>query len=175
MQESDFYWVYIKIPVRYILCIYIIQSNLALFIFFYFVYIKIPVRYELHQAKRGLMVIKKKIVRYISAFNYYEGIYIFIDFALIPLKIKCCIYIIQSILAIINRCGVLEMTRLHSVKDCKSCQGWGNLHNFVVEFSRNGTCNASIMWSSQTCYVNFKKQYIFITITIIFFHFKGIL
>ena len=33
--------------------------------------------YELHQAKRGLMVIQKKIVRYISAFDYYEIIYWF--------------------------------------------------------------------------------------------------
>ena len=33
--------------------------------------------YELHQAKRGLMVIKKNFVRYISAFDYYEGIYWF--------------------------------------------------------------------------------------------------
>ena len=41
---------------------------------------------ELHQAKRGLMVILNIFVRYISAFDYYEG---FIDFALIPLKIKC--------------------------------------------------------------------------------------
>ena len=30
--------------------------------------------HELHQAKRGLMVILKKFVRFISAFNYYEGI-----------------------------------------------------------------------------------------------------
>ena len=31
---------------------------------------------ELHQAKRGLMVIfKKKNVMYISAFDYYEGLY----------------------------------------------------------------------------------------------------
>ena len=33
--------------------------------------------YELHQAKRGLMVILKNFVRYISAFDYYEGIYWF--------------------------------------------------------------------------------------------------
>ena len=33
---------------------------------------------ELHQAKRGLMVIfKKKNVMYISAFDYYEGLYWF--------------------------------------------------------------------------------------------------
>ena len=32
---------------------------------------------ELHQAKRGLMVILKFFVRYISAFGYYEGIYWF--------------------------------------------------------------------------------------------------
>ena len=33
--------------------------------------------YELHQAKRGLMVISKNFVRYISAIDYYEGIYWF--------------------------------------------------------------------------------------------------
>ena len=31
--------------------------------------------HELHQAKKGLMVIEKKIVRHISAFDYYEGLY----------------------------------------------------------------------------------------------------
>ena len=30
---------------------------------------------ELHQAKRGLMVILKNYVRYISAFDYYKGLY----------------------------------------------------------------------------------------------------
>ena len=35
----------------------------------------IYVAYELHQAKRGLMVILKIFVRYISAFDYYAGIY----------------------------------------------------------------------------------------------------
>ena len=39
-------------------------------------------KYELHQAKRGLMVILKIFVRYISALE-------FIDFGLIPLKITC--------------------------------------------------------------------------------------
>ena len=43
------------------------------------------ITFELHQAKRGLMVIFKNFVRYISAFDYYGGLY---DFALIPLKIK---------------------------------------------------------------------------------------
>ena len=33
--------------------------------------------FELHQAKRGLMVILKNFFRYISAFDYYEGIYWF--------------------------------------------------------------------------------------------------
>ena len=31
--------------------------------------------HELHQAKRGLKVILKKFVRFVSAFHYYEGIY----------------------------------------------------------------------------------------------------
>ena len=53
------------------------QKKCPAYIFLSYLKLKYQKIYELHQAKRGLMVILKKIVRYISAFDYYKVIYWF--------------------------------------------------------------------------------------------------